>query len=547
MAYIAPNTDIIILQDVPLESDYENTIYFNSSIQQENYFKAKALYTFTEQTYQRISLNRIRINQNAESLYRCNYLMIKNKQYLHQKWFYCFIDEIIYINNEVSEVVYTVDVMQTWHYNYTLQECFVEREHASTDTLFSNIVPENLELGSSYVANSMPEDATTTPHPIGGCMRFEMNDMEMCIITSQNYTAPTTVGPLIANNIYYPTKFIFIPFDYTDLTATAQAIYNALQNIPANDIVNIVQIPNKFHTLNAYGSIINFKIHGNFTHEGYTPNLDGYTPKNKKLFSYPYNFLFVTNNCGQTATLKWEDWTIIGNNYTIADFEMMCCLVPSPTVKCVPILFRGTEKSFDDALSYSDFPTNMWDVDSFRAWWQCNKNSFAVSQISSVISALTGVAANPTVGGVISSTANVALRTASSLAKIQDLKATPHQVHGQTQNDTFNPAFGRMSFDFYRMSIKRKQAKIIDDYFDKYGYATHEVKVPNRNVRDYWTYTQTVGCQIDGSVPNSDRVKICKIYDKGITFWRCNGTATEPVVNVGDYTQDNEIDKLVVT
>ena len=35
-------------------------------------------------------------------------------------------------------------------------------------------------------------------------------------------------------------------------------------------------------------------------------NIDGYVPKNKKLFTQPYNFLYVTNLCGSTLELGYE-------------------------------------------------------------------------------------------------------------------------------------------------------------------------------------------------------------------------------------------------
>ena len=547
MAYVSPITQIILLQDVPLESDYEHTILFESLTQQENYFKTKQRFIFNQQTYQRVSSNTIRIQKNAEELYYCNYLMFINPEYSVSKWFYCFINEIKYINNEVSEIVYEVDVIQTWFFQYALQECFVEREHTNSDRLFSNIVTENLDLGSSYVTNSMPEDYIDAPHALMGCKRFDMNDMGVCIMTTENYTSPTGIGPILVANMYLDMRFIFIDFDYNNLSQTAQDIHDTLNNIPGNDIINVVQYPARFHTLdNPFGQYEEFSVYGNFSfNNGYQPNINGYTPKNKKLFSYPYNFLFVSNNCGQSATLKWEDWMLIGNEYRKADFLILPILAPSPTVKCVPLRFRGMERAFDDAISYSAFPRNFWDVDSFQAWWQANKNSFILSNIANVISgvSLTSVAPTNLLAGMRATSA--AMNIAESVEKIEDLKAAPHQMHGQVEPDLFNGGYFRQSFDFYRMSIKAQQAKIIDDYFDKYGYAVKEVKVPDYAPRrPYWYYIKTIGCQVNGYLPNKDKLKICDTYDKGITFWKCHGTIQEPTVDVGNYTQDNEIDKL---
>ena len=82
------------------------------------------------------------------------------------------------------------------------------------------------------------------------------------------------------------------------------------------------------------------------------------------------------------------------------------------------------------------------------------------------------------------------------------------------------------------MHITKQYAKIIDDYFSLYGYATNEVKVPNRDVRQTWCYTKTVGCNLVGDMPAPELALIRSIYDAGIRFWK-NGT------RIGSYDQSN--------
>ena len=67
---------------------------------------------------------------------------------------------------------------------------------------------------------------------------------------------------------------------------------------------------------------------------------------------------------------------------------------------------------------------------------------------------------------------------------------------------------------------------------DRYGYACEEIKVPNRNVREHWTYCKTRDCNIVGSIPVESMSNIKKIYNKGITFWM-------QAANVGNYTLNN--------
>ena len=74
---------------------------------------------------------------------------------------------------------------------------------------------------------------------------------------------------------------------------------------------------------------------------------------------------------------------------------------------------------------------------------------------------------------------------------------------------------------------------MIDDYFDLYWYSIKRVKIPNRNVRDNWCYTKTIGCHVCGAIPNDDLTAIESIYDKGITFWK-------NADKIGDYTLPNK-------
>jgi hypothetical protein len=70
------------------------------------------------------------------------------------------------------------------------------------------------------------------------------------------------------------------------------------------------------------------------------------------------------------------------------------------------------------------------------------------------------------------------------------------------------------------MSIKQEYAKIIDKYFDMFGYKVNMVKTPNKAHRSRWWYTKTIDVNIDGAIPNDDMQMIKNAYNNGITYWR---------------------------
>ena len=108
----------------------------------------------------------------------------------------------------------------------------------------------------------------------------------------------------------------------------------------------------------------------------------------------------------------------------------------------------------------------------------------------------------------------------------------PHNTGGNTPDYlTSNRLKG---FWFFHRTIRYEYAKIIDDYFSRFGYACHQIKVPNIHSRTKWTYTKTVGCQIHGNLPADAIASIQTIFDRGITFW------ADPS-NFGNYSLSNDI------
>lgn len=156
---IEPNTTIYLMRGVPLDAGYTDTIYFATAEKQKEYFDTfiTAALTFVNQTYQRVSVNRCRLQVSADSIYNVNYMAFQNTAY-GTKWFYAFVTNVEYINNAVSEITYVLDVMQTYAFDYVLKQSFVDREHSATDVAGDNILAEPFDVGDYVV-----EDWQTDP------------------------------------------------------------------------------------------------------------------------------------------------------------------------------------------------------------------------------------------------------------------------------------------------------------------------------------------------------------------------------------------------
>ena len=157
MAYIEPNTTVQFL-NVPFDPDYENTMYWETLEEQNLYMASHIILAINRNSYQRKSKGVIRVGWVADTypgdsvirqLYNSNYMRYTNSNY-ENKWFYAFVKQVEYINNNTVDVYYDLDVLQTWALDYTLLDCFVERNHTPTDVLGENTVPEGLEHGEYF-------------------------------------------------------------------------------------------------------------------------------------------------------------------------------------------------------------------------------------------------------------------------------------------------------------------------------------------------------------------------------------------------------------
>lgn len=122
---IAPNSNITLLK-VPLELSNKNQLTFESKQAQFNYFNSLTKIELENATYQRKE-GVIRFPELIDNLYEYNYVMYQNESY-SDKWFYAFITNMRYLNDNVTEISITTDVFQTWQFDLEFKQSFVERE-----------------------------------------------------------------------------------------------------------------------------------------------------------------------------------------------------------------------------------------------------------------------------------------------------------------------------------------------------------------------------------------------------------------------------------
>lgn len=516
--YIEPGTNIRILKDVPLDTTYDHTIFFTNGTTQANYFMGLQKYNLTNYTYQRVKKGVARVGIKADNLYDCNYMMFQNTSF-GSKWFYAFITAIEYVNNECSEISFELDVMQTWFFDCEPDYCFVEREHTETDVIGQHIEPETIATGE-YVFNDYSQIT-------------QMRDMVVCIAIVD--TAGETDGTLYDG--IYGSAQLWV-YDSTDVQSINSKVNEYVQKPDA--IIGMYMFPKIFiggtipdtHRL-SYGAGAVTTI---ITLDGVTINdtLDGYHPKNRKLYTYPYNFYHVDNASGGELSLRYE---FFDNNTPVVEISGT---VTQPVVAVLrPCSYKGVPGYSElggyttlntESLQLNNYPMCSWNVDAYQAWVAQNSVPIALNTIASVGQMGIAGAYSTNPNAVIGS--SVIGQVSNILGQLYQASIAADISKGNLNNGGANTANGKQQFYGGRCSVSAEYARIIDDYFTMFGYAVKRVKKPNRNSRPHWNYVKTIGCTITGSVPADDLKRICNIYDNGITFWK-NGS------EVGNYNLDN--------
>ena len=145
---ITPQTNIKLLK-VPIDLDNKNQLTFSNENSQFSYFNSLEKIDVENCTYQRKD-NIIRFPAHIDSIINYNYCIYQNENYSN-KWFYAFITDMKYVNDNMTEISIATDVFQTWQFKLNYKKMFVEREHVNDDVIGLHTVPENVETGEYII------------------------------------------------------------------------------------------------------------------------------------------------------------------------------------------------------------------------------------------------------------------------------------------------------------------------------------------------------------------------------------------------------------
>lgn len=541
MAYIVPNGQLWLCSNTRLTPNSQDTFYSANAASQFSAIANFAVLTRTGISYQRgqnNGRNWIRVEiapSEMASAFACDYMIFRNQSY-ENKYFYAFIVGCEYINDNVLEFTFEIDNVQTWYHDVDIQKCMILRYHTPTDEIGENIQPETIDFGDGYVMDSLYNMVDL----------FSISAWDNCAILVRAFEqseGTTYIGRV--NGIFTGARYwAFNLSSSSGLSTYATEIKRLIDEGLTDEIVDIFVMPSPFVVS---GGSVSADTPPSVSQISYTssasPSLPtsfgSYTPKNNKLFTYPYTFLYAYYPGGQSLTLKFEDFT------SSPKFGLYGMCAGSPQFALYPRTHRGFTNDYDNALIVNDFIHIACTSDTYKAYIAQNTGSITMGWVNVGLSAVGGTvntvarAATAEIPSKVAGAVESAVNTATSLvagigtqiANIVDAMAKPNATRGTGSGSAFANLLASQPYVSV-LKIKADYAEKVDNYFTMYGYAYNKIEKPSFYNRKNWTFVQTDDAKVYGNAPANARRDFENRLNNGLRFW-------QSLSSMGNYSLDN--------
>lgn len=534
----------IYLCKTPLVSDYKHQLTFSNLQAQLSYFNSKIEKTFDNYTYIKHD-NMIKVGENIDNIINCNYLFYKNTGFTN-KYYFCFVTNMEYINENCTAIYFTTDVFQTWQFQINYHPCFVEREHVNDDTIGAHTVEENLNVGE-VICESIDEYNKFTGYYIAVGSTYEPSSSKDS--TGANVNKTYSGVNLYNGQVFGDTIFLFDTSELSILGVT-MFIEQIIKEGHAEDISSMFIVPKNLfdkktellkHT-GYYGDslpLVNYFYYVPIEKEAIetdsktiskTHSFSSYVPRNNKCFVYPYNYLYVTNHVGNDNILKYEDFS---SNNCVFDLEFAISI--GGTGRMLPKNYKNIKRNYNESIIIPKFPTCSWSGDAFTNWLTQNAvniptqiANIGINTLTATGSAISGNMTGGVMGGI-----SVTNSIASLIGEFYQASLLPAIKQG-TNNADINYLANRNRITFYHMRVKTEFLQVIDNYFSMFGYKVNTVKSPNITGRNNWNYVKTTNANFTGNIPQSDILQINNMFNNGVTLWHNPN-------NMYNYSSNNSI------
>lgn len=542
-----PTTELRLYSGVPWDDTYMHVRLYASQSELiehlENWRVYPSDYTqLSNMTPIRVGEAVVRVPFTEMQALDLNYLSFCNHG-ISEKWVFCFIDSINWLSENTTQINFSLDVFQNNFYNINIKPCFIEYQHIpkSEDVIGSNLIPVDLETGEYIVAEEQRID-------------FKNWGVAIYCAHDDDTQRPSTIDIGYENNMYCGVDRYFYLILKDDGTLWEEQISSYIQNVitfyedkgKVDSIINMVLLPDAFVDLdkNPRGLIGILPEDEKYIQCDINNNLfGGYTPKNNKLYSFPWCFVQAYNGEGFDGVYRFE---YSDSEEHVLTFRSQFSLSTLPCVVTMPVGYKGTHNCVSESFENKDFPMVAWSTDTYKTWLAQNKATLSVQQLGAGVNTVIGaaksigsVAAAPFTSGAsltalpggLSQTGSGIYDILSINAQKTDKQALPNQAKGKNTDDGGFISWEHSGIRFLTMSCRKEFAEIADDFFTTYGYPINKIDTPLFNSRPYWNHIKTKNCGFTGAIDLDQLKQIRNIFNNGVTLWHTD--------DVGNYNLNN--------
>lgn len=495
MAGFVPETEVYLFESTGV--DRQNQPYFTSQSAKIAWYTSHVYHRFEDYSYQRENRETIRVGKDPDLLRRCDMMAFRTSS--TNRWVFCRIEEIEFVNPNTTEISYSVDYMQTYIEDITFGKCFVEREHvvgdwAGSDPNFGWLQPEGLETGRLKRTELTTQEALT-----------KTTNFSLVVLSAYNGDGDPKYQIRSRNG--YPTGLNMFAFAIPENGRIGGfeemlEVYQTRGIDVSTAIVGLFVVPT---------DALNGTVEKTLTLTNPWPNVDGYTCLNAKCFSSEFFRLEISNRRGNEQELAPEMFTETGNILLRYKSDFAC---GSGGAILYPASYGGNPMDFG-VIRYDDVQSPFVS-NAFASWLASNNTSVSTSILSETVQ---GAAAGGAVAGPQGMVAGGLVNGLVSFSKLMDRAKDPAAVGGQVAGHTLELVMDNYGFSINWLHPYAVNMECIDKFFSWYGYRINEIKVPNVNTRPKWNFVKTSGAVCRGPFTKKAQQEMQENMDNGVTFW----------------------------
>lgn len=523
-----PETKLRLYSGVPWSDEYEHVRLYSSKAELldhlESYRKNIPGVDLSHLAPIRVGNYDIRVPFTEMKALNLNYLAFQNAG-ISNEWVFCFIDSIEWLSEKTTRINFSLDVFQNNFYDTNIKPCFVEYHHIPRreDGIGVNLVPVNLEAGETIVSQHKKLNLTPT---------------DCCIFVTRGTVEQSWFDGRVENGVYCWGSIGHYDVTTDDGLEKINGLLKKYNDQGAQDAVIGLFMSPKL----CIGALGGKEIKPKTTSMQISGNaFEGYKPKNKKLYSYPWLYCLADNNQGNTHIYRYE---YSYNQDKSIEFDSYGTIATLPQVLTAPKNYKTRENLphglMNEALINSSFPMCSFSSDTYRAWLAQNKSSIALSQVQTAVNSTIGLGTSIAglAGGSLQGGINGSSKTTSAfwdalgmLANQTDRSRNAGVTHGKALSENVMTGIKECGVDFYEMSCKRQFAEMADSFFEQFGYPINKITMPNLRSRSHWNYVKTSHCGFTGNIDLDQLKKLRNIFDNGVTLWHTD--------DIGNYSLSN--------